>query len=341
MRMKRYGSMLWVLGLVCVLTGGCSARGEISRLSENGERDTMGTEEMDLQQENDPEQDHEQDGLVGVDYYNVNGMLYGADLSMDIRKDRVVSARYFSRGEDDPENPEEEYFEDYRTVENQPVSPEQWKQLEDAVRTIEPLLVEVKPRQNSLADRMPEIGATDGPNIRTFYLTFMGDDGEEYRKQYRIPNDRRFGTVLQIMEEIVHPTGAEIVYYEAPVIDGIFFGQQGLWGTKRNRFSYQFNRDAHEENRWIYHAYYMGENGEEHVGLTLTKEYWEPVGEMLQSVDFSTFPAGSSFKSKRYATLYYSDGKQMTVQPDARTMNQLREYFEELNGRLLEQADGE
>lgn len=84
-----------------------------------------------------------------------------------------------------------------------------------------------------------------------------------------------------------------------------------------------------------------GETGEEHVGLTLTKEYWEPVGEMLQSVDFSTFQAGSSFKSKRYATLYYSDGKQMTVQPDARTMNQLREYFEELNGQLLEQADGE
>ena len=54
MRMERYGSMLWVLGLVCVLTGGCSARGEISRLSENGERETMGTEEMDLQQENDP-----------------------------------------------------------------------------------------------------------------------------------------------------------------------------------------------------------------------------------------------------------------------------------------------
>lgn len=63
----------------------------------------MGTEEMDLQQENDPEQDHEQDGLVGVDYHNMNGMLYGADLSMDIRKDRVVSARYFSSGEDDPE----------------------------------------------------------------------------------------------------------------------------------------------------------------------------------------------------------------------------------------------
>ena len=142
MRMKRYGSMLWVLGLVCVLTGGCSARGEISRLSENGERETMGTEEMDLQQENDPEQDHVQDGLVGVDYHNVNGMLYGADLSMDIRKDRVVSARYFSNGEDDPENREEEYFEDYRTVENQPVSPEQWEQLEDAVRTIEPLLVD-------------------------------------------------------------------------------------------------------------------------------------------------------------------------------------------------------
>ena len=213
MRMKRYGSMLWVLGLVCVLTGGCSVRGEISRLSENGERETLGTEEMDLQQENDPEQDHEQAGLVEVDYHNVNGMLYGEDLSMDIRKDRVVSARYFSSGEDDPENREEEYFEDYRTVENQSVSPEQWEQLEDAVRAIEPLLVEVKPEKDSPADRMPEIGVTDGPDIQTFYLTFLGDDGEEYRKQYRIPNDRRFGTVLQIMEEIVHPTGAEIVYY--------------------------------------------------------------------------------------------------------------------------------
>ena len=68
---------------------------------------------------------------------------------------------------------------------------------------------------------------------------------------------------------------------------------------------------------------------------------WGKPEKSMQSVDFSTFPAGSSFKSKRYATLYYSDGKQMTVQPDARTMNQLREYFEELNGQLLEQADGE
>ena len=58
-------------------------------------------------------------------------------------------------------------------------------------------------------------------------------------------------------------------------------------------------------------------------------------------VDFGTFPVGSSLKSKRYATLYYSDGKQITVQPDAQTMNQLREYFEELNSQLLEQADGE
>ena len=76
MRMKRYGSMLWVLGLVCVLTGGCSTRGEISRLPENGERETMGTEERDLQQKNNPEQEHEQAGLVEVDYHNVNGMLY-------------------------------------------------------------------------------------------------------------------------------------------------------------------------------------------------------------------------------------------------------------------------
>ena len=87
------------------------------------------------------------------------------------------------------------------------------------------------------------------------------------------------------MEEIVHPTGAEIVYYEAPVIDGIFFGQQGLWGTKRNRFSYQFNRDVHEENRWIYHAYYMGKSGEEHVGLTVTKVNRGAGGDRLLSVD--------------------------------------------------------
>ena len=44
---------------------------------------------------------------------------------------------------------------------DQPVSPEQWEQLDDAVRAIEPLLVEVKPGQDSPADRMPEIGLTD------------------------------------------------------------------------------------------------------------------------------------------------------------------------------------
>ena len=107
-------------------------------------------------------------------------------------------------------------------------------------------------------------------------------------------------------------------------------------------FPYQFDCDVHEENRWIYHAYYMGKTGEEHVGLTLTKEYWEPVGEDAGSRWISVhFQQDRPSSPKGMQRCIIRMVSRCTVQPDAQTMNQLREYFEELNGRLLEQADGE
>lgn len=50
-------------------------------------------------------------------------------------------------------------------------------------------------------------------------------------------------------------------------------------------------------------------------------------------LELEAFPAGT-YKDKRFATLYFSDGKQMTVKPDEKTMKKLQTFFEDLICRI-------
>ena len=59
--------------------------------------------------------------LVGAEYHTVNGMMYGADLHLTIRNDRIVYARYFDPA---PEDEASEEREDYKTKEDTAISRE-------------------------------------------------------------------------------------------------------------------------------------------------------------------------------------------------------------------------
>lgn len=82
--------------------------------------------------------------LVGVEYYTVNGMMYGADLHLTIRNDRIVYARYFDPA---PEDEASEEREDYKTKEDTAISREEWQTLREAIEPLLPLLKEVVPKK--------------------------------------------------------------------------------------------------------------------------------------------------------------------------------------------------
>lgn len=142
--------------------------------------------------------------LVGVEYEVVNGMVYGADFSAVIERDKIVAARYFSL-DDEP------YLDGYVTVEGTEITEEQWSALEEAVTEIVPILEEVSDKS---FDMLPEfIEKTDGPNYRKFYLMWENENGEKERVKYYPLNDGRFDTTISLMEEIVNPAGREINCY--------------------------------------------------------------------------------------------------------------------------------
>ena len=78
--------------------------------------------------------------LGGVEYYTVNGMMYGADLHLTIRNDRIVYARYFDPASEDEASEERE---DYKTKEDTAISREEWQTLREAIEPLLPLLKEV------------------------------------------------------------------------------------------------------------------------------------------------------------------------------------------------------
>lgn len=140
--------------------------------------------------------------LAGVIYENQNGMVYGADLDLHIEKERIVSAWYFSQ-----ETPEEEVSAgEYVSVEDIPITPEQWAAIEDAVMELAPQLKEKQDREPGLFARlfmkaMPQ--PTDGPNESNFYLLWQNGAGEREQVEYEIPSDENFLTLITLMEETV------------------------------------------------------------------------------------------------------------------------------------------
>ena len=74
--------------------------------------------------------------LVGAEYHTVNGMMYGADLHLTIRNDRIVYARYFDPAREDEASAGRE---DYKTKEDTAISREDWQTLREAIEPLLPL----------------------------------------------------------------------------------------------------------------------------------------------------------------------------------------------------------
>lgn len=273
--------------------------------------------------------------LVGAEYDTVNGMMYGADLHLTIRNDRLVYARYFDPAQEAEVSAERE---DYKTKEDIAISREEWQSLQEAIEAILPLLQEVVPKKTSgvLEKSKDYLFATDGPNESSFYLIWQNEDGTEERVQYFIPNDRRFRTVLAIMEEIANPIGREIVYYDPPELNGIYMKNHSGIFSKKKQYSYQLTFDTAlpdeeplTQPRWRLNAYYYRNGVKEGRHALVTEQVWKPVQKICEELKLEQCPS-AAWDDKVNLTLYYTDGKYQIVRPDKQTMEALRSYFDEL-----------
>ena len=174
--------------MICTAIGGGVL---LSGCTEQGEPGNQGETEMDNRKDMT---------LAGVIYENQNGMVYGADLSLHIERERIASAWYFS---------EEDGAGEYVSVEDIPITPEQWAVIEDTAMELVPLLKEKQNREPGFFAKlfmktMPQ--PTDGPSESNFFLLWQSEDGETEQVQYEIPSDESFFTLITLMEETVKQT---------------------------------------------------------------------------------------------------------------------------------------
>lgn len=254
--------------------------------------------------------------LTGVKYSSLVGMTYGEDFSIDIEKDRIVCARYFRPTECD-----------YEDISNVAVTPEQWDRIEAAVYAILPVLKVSTPKKHGLLSFFSLIEAkpVDGPNEFSFSLTWQSPNGSGETVSYQCPSDRRFSTLVSILMETANPIGREIIYYDAPVINGLHV-VNGSYG-KKGYFSYQFTVDVSSQDKWNFFAYYEQGGEIRSFSSKFDAAKWDEFSRSLSISDLETLK-DASYGSKTTIKIYYSDSSQRVVRPDKDTLDQIRTAFE-------------
>ena len=260
--------------------------------------------------------------LVGLEYEKRAGMVYGGDCLIQIEQENIVSATVFSKDE-------------YVTVSSTPIQPEAWQTIEDAVRALLPVLEEAPPQKgNTLGEKLRKLigQPTDGPDTFRFCLTWRQEDGTEETVAYEDPNDRRFSTLVTILEETADPIGREIVSYEAPCVRGIYFARGDFNSGGPDQYSYQLTpKDMNEENpqEWRFYAYYGQDGSAQSLQRIVDQERWTAVWEQCSGLGLEALPKGDR-KKESFVTLYRTDGRQETLAADKDTMKALQTIFEDL-----------
>ena len=257
--------------------------------------------------------------LAGIGYDRQVGMVWGEDVSIEIERDRIVEARFFSEEESD-----------YTMIEDVLITEEQWELIEDAVQAILPVLEE-KPQTKKTIDL--SVQELDGPNTEEFYLIWQSETGEKTKIFYNQPQDRRFQTLLALMEETVNPIGREIIYYDAPVLNGIYAVKEVF--LLGRRYSYQLAPAANSEDEWRLIAYYWEKGERKSCQFWVKEDTWKRALERCSELGLEECKEAAS-ANKTFVRLYYSGETCRQVKPDQQTMKELEAFFVE----LLEELQG-
>lgn len=268
--------------------------------------------------------------LCGVEYsYSGSGTIYGEEKRVHITDKEIVYASFFPwegtvnyNGSDT----------DRIIIEHQPVTDEQWADIDKAVRNISHLLqkdegttgIEMSGFFSMLFP--PKTEMVDGSGRSGFYITWRDENGSESTTKYYTLNDRRFYTLLDLMFETAHPTGREIVWYGEPVITGVHVTSGDPHSGKDSGFSFQCTKKTDAEDEWWFFAYY-GENKKPvSLSTTVNGEIWERIYGKLTELKPDEWNEGK-YGNSTDITLYYDDGKQPHYKPDKDDLQELKDLF--------------
>lgn len=310
---KYYGAVVMVLAALLMLAG--CAGNEINPGS-SGNRNIKENAGMD----------YEKAILKGVEYSWSSGSMARAAFSIKLNENEIVEASFYPM-EFEPGD------YDMKKLSNVKITAEQWKSVCDAVDILKPVLKEMKSNSGgSIFDKMKEAGIIqelDGGDTREFAITWEVD-GDTVRKTYNIPEYERFCVLSTLLEEIAEPIGREIPEYIAAVLNGVHF----VSGKERGRDYCSFQCTVKKEvpGKYRFYCYYPVDGKEvryptDEVG----EDVWNIIKDKITELGIEGDEKGSTSKVP-YVSLYYSNGKQLDLNPNAGNAEELKKTFFEIVG---------
>ncbi len=257
--------------------------------------------------------------LVGLHYASSGGsMEWRSEFEIEVTPEELVHSACW------PEDWMERKLDEPAQRDHVPLTVSQWAELERIVLTLYPQMQEAVPAE---AQPLPDdVVILDGGDYQNLWLTWRTAEGDR-TALYAWPSDRRVTTLHTLLWELADPRGREVVWYEPPVLSGIWFH------SDRAHFSYQCTPWSGEEGDydWIVHT---GSGAEaQYLQEYVDASFWQRVRTFCEPLRLERFPSGS-YRDDLSCTLYYSDGTQRCVIPDRVTARALRVFFAALAEQL-------
>lgn len=264
-----------------------------------------------------PEEKQPPGTLIGVRYSQSNPTVAGYDFSIDLTKHEIRSACFYPGELGGQEQMEKAQI---------PVTEKQWEDVQTVIFDLYPNMEEIEAGKNN---HQNDAFMLDGGESSALCLIWETQDGIE-EIGYQWPSDRRVLTLTALLRELADPQDREIIWYEAPQLNKIYFSRKYRVNTKRD-FSFQLHWTAYEEDPHWELIYYLGKHGALGQGrLHLEQAHWDAFLELAEQLQLEYFPEATKSDDRFTCQLSYTDEKYKHIVLNDETEEQLKEFFVDL-----------
>lgn len=255
--------------------------------------------------------------LIGVNYASGGGMAHRTEFSIRLTKDEIEHTAYW------PEDLDKNEMEEKSHV---PITAQQWAEVESVILALyqEGKLEAYRPATEKVSS---DAFVLDGGDYTDLSLVWETDEGTE-ETSYYWPGDRRVLTLMDLLKELAEPIGREIVWYDPPQLDEIYFTRDHRVNTDRD-YSFQLHYTSYDEvdPHWEL-IYYLGKHGEVDKGhLRLEEADWEDFVAFAEEIQLEYFPEPDKSDSRFICRVNYTDGTYKNLYINKETEEQLKQFF--------------
>lgn len=256
--------------------------------------------------------------LVGVSCSESNPTIAGYDFSIDLTREEIQHTCFYPGEMGGCEPVEKSHI---------PITEKQWENVQAVILELYPHMEETKADKTS---RQNDAFVLDGGDSTELSLTWETQDGM-VEIGYRWPADRRVLTLIALLRELADPQGREIVWYEAPQLNRIYFSRKHRLNSKRD-FSFQLHwaEYGEEEPCWEL-IYYLGKHGALGQGrLHLKQAHWDTFLAFAEQTQLEYFPEAASSDDFFECRVSYTDETYKNLALNDETEEKLKQFFMDL-----------